>query len=118
MFMYQTLFHHGVLSRSIRSSLTEFLRTADMIPETDNEEEARLFVRASRAGAWFIASTNAILPHERVKCLKGLNGCGNEKAFRDNALAIQMLWNEMDQTGKPLDWRDFLVERKLSVVFL
>lgn len=117
--MYQFLHDHGILSLPIRTALTEFLRTASTIPDTVNEEESRLFVRASRACAWFIASTCAILPHERAECLKGLNGCGNEKAFKGNVEAVQLLWREMDEKGRlPNDWRVFLQERQMNVVFL
>ena len=119
--MHQQLYNRGILSSPIRASLTEFLRTAQAIPDPAQStgDDSRLFVRASRACAWFIASTCAISPQERRECLEGLNACGTEKVFRENAKAIQVMWEEMDVKGRPPeDWRAFLDQIRASVVFL
>jgi hypothetical protein len=51
--------------------------------------------------------------------LKGLVACGNERVFRENAKAIQAMWEEMDVKGRsPEDWRAFLDQIKANVVFL
>jgi len=51
--------------------------------------------------------------------LKGLNACGHEKVFRENAKAIQAMWEEMDVNGRsPQDWRAFLDQIKANIVFL
>jgi hypothetical protein len=51
--------------------------------------------------------------------LKGLNACGNEKVFRENAKAIQAMWEEVDEKGRPPgDWRVFLDQIKANIVFL
>lgn len=119
--MHQHLYKRGILSKSIRACLTEFLRTAQAIPDRthSNGDDSRLFVSASKACAWFVASTCAISPQERIHCLRELNACGNEKVFRENAKAIEALWQEMDSTGQPpADWRVFFNQIKANVVFL
>lgn len=119
--LHQHVYNHGILSKPIRASLTEFLRAAQTIPDHTQStgDDSRLFIRASRACAWFIASTCAISPQERSECLKGLNACGNEKVFRENAKAIQAMWEEVDEKGRPpADWRVFLDQIKANIVFL
>lgn len=119
--MHQLLYNRGILSKAIRESLAEFLQTAKAIPPhtQSTDDNSTLFVQASRACAWFIASTCAISTQERGECLRGLNACGSEKVFKDNTRAIQALWEEMDVTGRPpVDWRVFLNQIKANVVFL
>ena len=77
-----------------------------------------LFSQAGRGPAWFIAAMCAITPDERAVCMMGLRSCGDERIYRDNADVVRAVWEEMDRTGRELDWREWIREKGACVVFL
>lgn len=59
----------------------------------------------------FLAGTCALLPQDRELCREGVRQCGPLAGYRDNALALERIWRESDETGWLVDWRRFLAER-------
>ena len=120
MYLFRTLCKRGMLSKLVRDSLSEFLRSANILRGLSLEDDdTHVFSRASRGPAWFIAATNAVTDEERRMCARGLGECGSEKVFRTNLQAVQALWKEVDEAGTgPVDWREFLSKEGFSLVFL
>jgi hypothetical protein len=59
----------------------------------------------------FLAGTCALLSQDRELCREGVRQCGPLAGYRDNALALERIWREQDETGWLVPWRQFLQER-------
>ena len=42
---------------------------------------------------------------------------GPEKMWLDNIALVSRVWEEVDETGKPVDWYEKMVREGLSVAF-
>ncbi|WVR04214.1 hypothetical protein IAU60_001214 [Kwoniella sp. DSM 27419] len=113
----ETIFQLGALAASQRHSLAQFLQIAASIKGGEVPGQS-LFNNVARACPWFIASTLAVSPDDRARCIEGLTSCGPFKLFLNNLAAVQQLWALMDETGHSPDWREVLRSRKITVSFL
>jgi hypothetical protein len=132
-FLYSTVFSFGILSCRIRTALEEFIRASDTLPDGDvapapersgltsshpSAIEPIPFTNAGRACAWFIAAMCAITSDERAVCMMGLRSSGDERIYRDNAEVVRGVWDEVDRTGREVDWREWIRAKGACVVFL
>ncbi|GAA5866706.1 hypothetical protein JCM8547_002731 [Rhodosporidiobolus lusitaniae] len=142
-FLYQVVHKHGSLSKVIREAKQQIVsigsgllsrqsQTAPHPPFTSSStstnnagatsssstKDEYLNTSADRAVPWFLAGTVATLPTDRVLCKKGLEACGPLQGYRDNIVALERIWEVVDERGWGVDWRAMLQNEKQFVGFL
>lgn len=109
---YQRILNLGALASKIQRALQEILSLADMLSSTLSPSETW-----DMWMVWFLASTVAITPEQRKKCILYLEALGTEQAIMDNLVIIKRLWKASDETGYPQDWYAIAEASGLSVCY-
>lgn len=109
---YQRILNLGALASKVQRALQEILSLADMLSTTLSPSETW-----DMWMVWFLASTVAITPEQRKKCILYLEALGSEQAIMDNLVIIKQLWKASDETGYPQDWYSIAEANGLSVCY-
>lgn len=65
----------------------------------------------------FLAASLSISETDRQRSMQHMMRPGPEKMWLDNIALVEKVWEEVDQTGKPVDWYDKLQRENMSVAF-
>ena len=65
----------------------------------------------------FLCASLSHTEADRQRAMQHMMRPGPEKMWLDNIALISRLWEEVDQTGRPVDWHDKMQREGMSVAF-
>lgn len=117
--LYQDVHQLGPMASKMKTALSQILHLNEMVTLTD-KQKANSFPRVDlwdMSMVWFLAGTVALTEEQRTTCLSNLENIGSEQAITDNVTALKAYWKEVDDTGKAVDWKMFLEQKKLAISY-
>ncbi|KAM0751037.1 hypothetical protein T439DRAFT_325193 [Meredithblackwellia eburnea MCA 4105] len=117
-YLYQSVYRVGCLSKVIRTALKQILKLGSRQISAADDVSGSVYATSVRGCPWFLAATVAIQSEDRELCRRGLDSCGPQKVHRDNLEAAEKIWELTDTSGWAVDWKDFLEKEGRYVAFL
>jgi hypothetical protein len=105
----------GPLSRTLQACLRDMLALGAHAHTYDSRSSP--YENAIRACPWTIASMLALSEEDRVTCRTALEEFGPQRVYKENLVAVEVVWEETSSRGWAVDWRALLAQRNLLIAF-
>lgn len=110
--LYQSVHRVGPLHPVLRRARAELLTLLASVTQLPNGDLWGFIALPS-----FLAATLTVDEADRERAMTFLVRAGPERVWLDNIALVEKVWEEMDETGRAVDWHDKMVREGLSVAF-
>jgi hypothetical protein len=110
--LYQSVHRVGPLHPVLRRARIEILTLLASVTQLPNGDLWGFIALPS-----FLAATLSVDEADRERAMTFLVRAGPERVWLDNIALVEKVWEEMDETGRAVDWHDKMVREGLSVAF-
>lgn len=110
--LYQSVHRVGSLHPVLRRARVELLTLLASVTQLPNGDLWGFIALPS-----FLAATLSVDEADRERAMTFLVRAGPERVWLDNIALVEKVWEEMDESGRNVDWHDKMVREGLSVAF-
>lgn len=110
--LYQSVHRVGALHPVLRRAQAEILTLLASVTQLPNGDLWGFIALPS-----FLAATLSVAEADRQRAMTFLVRAGPERVWLDNIALVEKVWEEMDETGRAVDWHEKMVREGLSVAF-
>ena len=104
--------HVGILHPTLRKARSEMLSLLDSIVRLPNGDLWGFIGLPS-----FLAATLSTDEPDRQRSMQHMMRPGPERMWLDNIALVEKVWEEVDETGRSVDWYDKMQREGMSVAF-
>jgi hypothetical protein len=110
--LIQSVHRVGTLHPVLRRAQVEILSLLDAIVSLPNGDLWGFIALPA-----FLTATLSVTESDRKRAMQHMVRPGPERMWLDNIALVEKIWEEVDTTGKSVDWYDKLQREGMSIAF-